>query len=364
MVKLNFKSLKYYKNKKVLVTGNTGFKGSWLSLWLLMLGAKVYGISKNIPTKPSLYREIGLNKKINTSYFDIKNYEKLANKINYIKPDLIFHLAAQSIVSKSFDNPMDTFFSNSIGTANILEYLRKTDKKINTVIITSDKCYYPSKKGYYNEKDRLGGVDPYSGSKAIAELFFENYYKSYLFKKKNISCVSARAGNVIGGGDWTYNRIIPDVFKSIRSGKNIKLRHPKANRPWQHVLEPVSAYLFLGFYLMKHKNLINGETFNIGPNIKSNATVKELITKVVNIWGAKNKIVHNKKKQFTESIKLNLDTNKIYKKIGWKSRLNFNQTCDFVCKWYLNYFTKKKYIMKFTQNQIEKYMSKNPNENK
>ena len=231
MAKLNFNRLKYYKNKKVLVTGNTGFKGSWLSLWLLMLGSKVYGISKNIPTQPSLYKELNLDKKIRTNFFDIKNFKKLEKKINEIKPDIIFHLAAQSIVSKSFDNPMDTFFSNSIGTANIMEYLRKTKSKINAIIITSDKCYMPNKKGYYKETDKLGGIDPYSGSKAIAEMFFENYFKSYLYKKKNISCVSVRAGNVIGGGDWTYNRIIPDLFKSIRLKKNIILRNPRANRP-------------------------------------------------------------------------------------------------------------------------------------
>ena len=146
MSKLNFNRLKYYKNKKVLVTGNTGFKGSWLSLWLLMLGSKVYGISKNIPTQPSLYKELNLDKKIRTNFFDIKNFKKLEKKINEIKPDIIFHLAAQSIVSKSFDNPMDTFFSNSIGTANIMEYLRKTKSKINAIIITSDKCYMPNKR--------------------------------------------------------------------------------------------------------------------------------------------------------------------------------------------------------------------------
>ena len=356
MVKLNFKYLNYYKNKKVLVTGNTGFKGTWLSLWLLMLGAKVYGISKNIPTKPSLYKTIKLNKKISTKYFDIKDFYKLKKNINRINPDIIFHLAAQSIVSKSFENPMETFFSNSIGTANILEYLRTTKKKISTMIITSDKCYYPSKKGYYKESNRLGGIDPYSGSKAIAELFFENYFKSFLYKKKNISCVSVRAGNVIGGGDWTYNRIIPDLFKSIKLKKNIILRQPKANRPWQHVLEPVSAYLFIGYFMKKNKKLINGETFNVGPNIKSNASVHDLIVKILKIWGGKNKIVHNKKEQFIESIKLNLDTTKIYKKIGWKSKLNFNQTCEFICSWYLNYFKNKKNISKFTESQIRKYI--------
>jgi len=354
---LKFKSLDYYKNKKVLVTGNTGFKGSWLSLWLNMLNARVYGISKDIPSKPSLYSTTGLSKKIKTSFFDIKNYGKLKKKIDLIKPNIIFHLAAQSIVSKSFKKPMDTFYSNSIGTANILEYLRTTNNKIDVIIITSDKCYYPSKKGYYKENDRLGGIDPYSGSKAIAELFFENYFKSYLYKKKNISCISARAGNVIGGGDWTKDRIIPDLFKSILLKKNIILRNPKANRPWQHVLEPISAYLFLGYHLRKNKNSINGESFNIGPNIKSNATVKVLINKIIHIWGGKTKVLYNKRKKFAESNKLNLNTNKIYKKIGWKSRLNFNQTCHFICSWYLEYFKSKNRIEKFTESQIKNYIN-------
>ena len=357
MVKLDFKKLNYYKNKKVLVTGNTGFKGAWLSLWLIMLKAKVYGISKNIPTKPSLYSDIGLSKKTKTFFFDIKNYKKLKNKIDKIKPDIVFHLAAQSIVSKSFKNPLETFNSNSIGTANILEYLRTTKNKIDAVIITSDKCYYPTKKGYYNENDKLGGIDPYSGSKAIAELFFENYFQSYLYKKKNVSCVSARAGNVIGGGDWTEDRIIPDLFKSIASNKNIVLRNPKANRPWQHVLEPISAYLFLGYYLKKNKKFINGENFNVGPNIKSNASVEVLINKILKIYNYNIKVNYNKKKKFAETARLNLNTSKIQKKIGWKSKLNFNQTCYFICEWYNKYFKSKNKLLEFTQLQIKKYIN-------
>ena len=357
MAKLNFKYLNYYKNKKILITGNTGFKGSWLSLWLTMLNAKVYGISKDIPSNPSMYSEMRLNKKVKTSFFDLKNYNKLKKKIDSVKPDIIFHLAAQSIVSKSFKKPMDTFYSNSIGTANILEYLRVTKNKIDAVIITSDKCYFPSKKGYYNENDKLGGIDPYSGSKAIAELFFENYFKSFLYKKKNISCISNRAGNVIGGGDWTVDRIIPDLFKSIKLNKDITLRNPKANRPWQHVLEPISAYLFLGYHLKKNKKLINGQSFNIGPNIKSNASVETLIRKILKIWNGNTKILYNKRISFTESVKLNLDTNKIYKKIGWKSKLNFNQTCYFICDWYFKYFEDKNQILKFTQSQIKNYIS-------
>lgn len=357
MEKLNYKKLNYYKNKKVLVTGNTGFKGSWLSLWLVLLKAKVFGISKNIPTKPSLYSDVKLHKNVKTFFFDIKNYRKLKNKIDTIKPDLIFHLAAQSIVSKSFKNPLETFHSNSIGTANILEYLRTTKNKIDAVIITSDKCYFPTKKGYYNENDKLGGIDPYSGSKAMAELFFENYYESYLYKKKNISCVSARAGNVIGGGDWTVDRIIPDLFKSISLKKSIVLRNPNANRPWQHVLEPISAYLFLGYYLNKNKKLINGDSFNVGPNIKSNASVKKLINKIIKIGNYNIKLNYNKRKKFAESAKLNLDTSKIKKKIGWKSKLNIEQTCDLICEWYNQYFETKKDLLEFTQLQIKKYIN-------
>ncbi len=359
MEKLNFKKFLFYKNKKVLITGNTGFKGSWLSIWLLNCGAKVYGISKDIPTKPSLFKKANLEKKIKTYYFDIKNYNKLSKTINLIKPDFIFHLAAQSIVSKSFEKPMETYFSNSVGTANILEFLRNTDKKIRTILITSDKCYYPTKKGYYDEKNRLGGIDPYSGSKAIAEIFFENYFQSYLFKKKNISCISVRAGNVIGGGDWTDNRIVPDFFKSLTKQNKFILRNPKSNRPWQHVMEPIAAYLFLMINLSKKRNKINGESFNIGPNIKNNLSVLNLINKIKKYYGHEIKIFYKKKKLFVETSKLNLNTKKVFKYIGWKNKLSTDQTALLVSNWYKEYFKNKTNAFEITRKQIKDYIKIN-----
>jgi CDP-glucose 4,6-dehydratase len=358
MEKLNFKNLSFYKNKRVLITGNTGFKGSWLSIWLLSIGAKVYGISKDIPTKPSLYKQAKLDKKINTYFLDIKNIKELNKTINKIKPQIIFHLAAQAIVSKSFKKPLETFYSNSIGTANLLEYLRITKNKITTIIITSDKCYFPTKRGYYDEKKKLGGIDPYSGSKAIAEIFFENYYQSFLYKKKNISCVSVRAGNVIGGGDWTANRIVPDFFKSIKKRQKIVLRNPKSNRPWQHVMEPLAVYLFLGLMLSKNKNKnkINGESFNIGPNIKNNASVLTLIKKIINKYGQKIDISYENKNLFAETKKLNLNTSKISKAIGWKNKLNFDQTCSFITEWYKKYDKDKLSVFDETSKQIMEYV--------
>jgi len=356
MKKINFKNLNFYKNKKIIITGNTGFKGAWLTMWLLSLGAKIVGISKDIPTKPSLFINANLNKKMKTFFIDVSNLKKFSKVVNDFKPDIIFHLAAQSIVSKSFENPMETYLSNSIGTANLLEILRKYKKKLSAVIITSDKCYYPTKNGYYTETSKLGGFDPYSGSKAISELFFQNYYESFLFKKKNIKVVTARAGNVIGGGDWTKDRILPDLFRSIINKEKFTIRNPNANRPWQHVLEPLAAYLFLARAIHLNFNKMNGHSYNIGPNLKNNLSVIQLIKKIESMWPKIeiNYIIKNNKK-FKESKKLNLNTIKIKKDLNWKNKLKLNQICIFVVEWYKNYLLNKKNIYSFSLSQITKY---------
>lgn len=356
MKKINFKNLNFYKGKKIIITGNTGFKGSWLTIWLLSLGANIIGISKDIPTSPSLFKDAKLNKKIKTYFIDVNNFKKFKNIINKHNPDLIFHLAAQSIVSKSFEAPMETFLSNSLGTANLLEILRLYKEKISAVIITSDKCYYPSIEGYYSETSRLGGIDPYSGSKAISELFFQNYFESFLYKKKNIKAVTVRAGNVIGGGDWTRDRILPDLFRSVIKKKKIVIRNPNANRPWQHVLEPLAAYLFLGRSLHLGLDRINGESFNVGPNIKNNLSVIQLIKKIKYLWPSSNiDFLIKKNKTFKETKKLNLNTDKIKKKLNWNNKLKLNSICEFIVEWYQNYFLSKNNIYYFCLKQIIKY---------
>jgi len=234
--------LSNFKGKKVIITGHTGFKGSWLTIWLLHLGAKIIGISNGIPTKPSNFELNKLKKKINNQNFDIKNKIKLQRLINIHKPDYIFHLAAQSLVKKSYAKPSLTFETNSFGTLTLLDVLKdyKTKKICSVVIITSDKSYknLELNRGY-KEDDLLGGHDPYSASKACAELIIQSYFNSFLIKNKNLKISVARAGNVIGGGDWSENRLIPDCIKSIKNKKKLLIRFPNSTRPWQHVFKAI-----------------------------------------------------------------------------------------------------------------------------
>ena len=239
----------YFRNKKIIVTGHTGFKGSWLTLCLNLLGAKVLGISKDYPTSPSHFKDLNIKKNIQNKIFDITNLKKTKKIFKEFQPDYVFHLAAQAIVSKSFRDPISTFNTNTIGTLNVLESLREV-KKCKAVIITSDKSYknLEIKRGY-SENDIIGGNDPYSGSKGAAELIINSYIKSFFINKKRIKIAIARAGNVIGGGDWSTDRIIPDCVKSWYKNKKITIRSPKSTRPWQHVLDAIRGYLILAIKL-------------------------------------------------------------------------------------------------------------------
>ncbi len=335
----------FYK-KKILITGNTGFKGSWLSYWLLNLGAKVYGISNNVPTNPSLYKTLNLQKKIKHFNLDIKKKNLLKRRIEQIKPDFVFHLAAQSLVNTSYKDPVETFETNSLGTLNLLDSLRFLKCKCIAIIITSDKSYknLEIKRGY-KENDIIGGIDPYSASKGAAELIINTYIKNYFSKKKNLRICVARAGNVIGGGDWSANRLIPDCAKSWSKGKQVKIRNPNSTRPWQHVLEALGGYLLLAKKLKFNKNL-DGETFNFGPNTKTNYKVINLIETMRKYWP---KVVWKKqktKKKFQESKLLKLNSNKAKLKLGWRCILTFKETVKMVSEWYRDYYGKKSIIEK------------------
>ena len=259
-----------FKNKKVIITGHTGFKGSWLTLWLKLLGAKIIGISLDVPTKPSHYDKLNLGKKIINIKLDIRNLKKLEKIFKKYQPDYVFHLAAQSLVKKSYTDPIETFTTNTIGTMNVLESLKKINKKFAAVIITSDKSYknLEIKRGYH-EKDLLGGKDPYSASKGAAEIIIQSFVNSYFKKNKSKNIAVARAGNVIGGGDWSENRLIPDCIKSWSVNKKAMIRNPKSTRPWQHVLEAIRGYLTLAICLYKDHKL-HGEPFNFGPKHSQN----------------------------------------------------------------------------------------------
>ena len=353
---------KIFKNKKVIVTGHTGFKGTWLSLWLSIMGAKVLGISKNIPTEPSHFKSINLKKKIKNSKINICNYNKLSNVFKKYQPDFVFHLAAQSLVKKSYLNPIETWHSNTIGTLNVLESLRQIKKKVYVVIITSDKSYknFEISRGY-KENDLLGGKDPYSASKGSAEFAIQSYIKSFFSNKKNNVFISvARAGNVIGGGDWSTDRLIPDCIKSYSNNKIASIRSPNSTRPWQHVLEIIYGYLTLASKIYLDKKL-HGEVFNFGPGKKSNFTVLYILSKIKNNLPNFKWKIRKHKYNFFESKLLKLNSNKANKKLGWSSILTINETTTLVSDWY-NFFYKNKkkdkQLYKMSVNQINYYLSK------
>ncbi len=345
-----------FKSKKVIITGHTGFKGSWLTSWLLKLGAKITGISNNIPTSPSHFSYLKIQKKIKNYFIDIRDLKKFKKIINQTKPDFIFHLAAQALVKESYQEPLSTFSTNTVGTLNLMEILKSHKKKCVVVIITSDKVYKNLESTIgYKETSTLGGIDPYSGSKAAAELVISAYLNSYFLKKNNkVSIAVARAGNVIGGGDWAKNRLIPDCMKAWSKNKKVYLRNPNSTRPWQHVLEAVWGYLHLAAKLKFDKNL-HGEAFNFGPDQKSNYSVLQIVNLIKKNWrNIKWKIKKDRKKVYETNI-LKLDSLKAFKKLNWKCTLNIQETMQMVSEWYKNYYSKNSNQKNFTYEQITLY---------
>ena len=352
------KKLKIFKNKKIIITGHTGFKGTWLTAWLTILGAKVVGISNKIPTKPSHYKTIKIKNKIKDLKADIKDLKKIKKIFKSEKPDFVFHLAAQALVKNSYQNPIETILTNSIGTLNILESLREIKKNCVAVIITSDKVYRNLEiaRGY-SEDDILGGKDPYSASKASAEMIIKSYIHSF-FPKENTKVLIgvARAGNVIGGGDWSKDRLVPDCVKSWSKGKKVTLRNPNSTRPWQHVLEAVWAYILFAAKLNNNKTL-NGQAFNFGPNLENNYSVAQLLHKMKKYWTNVNYVI-KKSEKFYESKLLKLNCNKARKYLGWKNHLSFEQNIQLTSEWYQNFYKNKKKIRSISINQIENYKKK------
>ena len=343
----------FYKNKKVLITGHTGFKGSWIAKWLDLLGAKVIGYSLYEHKKPNHFNSINIKKKIISIKGDIKNYDLLKKTIYRYKPEIIFHLAAQPIVSESFSNPKNTFDTNLSGMTNLMNILKDSSTVKSAVLITSDKAYKNDGRSFeYNENDILFGSDPYSASKSCAEIIASSYFRSF-FTKSHCKIGIARAGNVIGGGDWAENRIVPDLMRHWIKKKKAIIRNPRSTRPWQHVLEPLSGYLLIG-KLLYEKNIINGEAFNFGPKKNNDILVKYLVKKFQKEWINSKIQIKKTKNKYKEEKLLNLCIKKSYKLLRWQPVLNINELVEFTVNWYQSW-AKKVDCNKITENQILDY---------
>jgi len=353
--------ISFFKDKKVLVTGHTGFKGSWLSILLNYLGANVYGIALDPPTEPSLFKLAELEGKVNSNILDIQNGRELTNIIDIIRPEIIIHMAAQALVIESYRDPLQTYETNVIGVVNLFEAVRKVPDIKAVLNVTTDKCYENKEWQWsYRENEPLGGYDPYSSSKACSELVTSSYRNSYFnpdtFSEHGVVVASARAGNVIGGGDFAENRLIPDFIKAISSGKTVNIRSPHAIRPWQHVLEPLSGYLNL-----VQKMYINGPEFasawNFGPNESDAKTVEWIVENLCRTWanGADYKIEADQL-ALHEANYLKLDCSKAKALLGWQPKWNIEQTIVSIVKWSKAYLSEEN-IKDVTLNQIKDYLN-------
>lgn len=347
-----------YKGKKVLVTGNTGFKGSWLSVWLLELGAEVYGISNSIPSVPAMFEVLSLSKKVKHHDLDIRDAKALHDCVHLIQPDFIFHLAAQPIVATSYADPIGTISTNAMGSVNVMDAARTLSNRCNLVMITSDKCYENVEWLYgYREIDRLGGKDIYSASKAAAEILIYSYYHSFIKHLPNLRMASVRAGNVIGGGDWAEKRLVPDCIRSWTKGETVVIRNPASTRPWQHVLEPVGGYLVTGQYLAE-SDKINGEAFNFGPSADQIFSVKEVLDAIKKHWNlpSSKEWVTVEPGTFHEAGLLKLSCEKANTHLKWWPVLNFSETMSFTASWYWEYYQNNKQMLEVTRKQIDQYI--------
>jgi len=351
-----------YNGKRILITGHTGFKGSWLTTWLIKLGGHVVGFSDRIPTDPSLFKSAKLSRLIDNRTGNICNLDELLKLVNDVKPDFVFHLAAQSIVSTSYEYPISTINTNVLGTANILESLRFLNHQCSVVIITSDKCYENTESFWgYKETDHLGGKDIYSGSKGAAEVIFHSYFHSFFHKNDClVRIATGRAGNVIGGGDWAKDRIVVDCMKNWSENRCVEIRNPNATRPWQHVLEPLSGYLALGAALSMSRFAV-GESFNFGPRSEQNRSVLELITDLSKFWDFRKpeqayRVTNDT--FFDEAGLLKLNCDKALHLLKWKPNWDYLESVNSVSEWYYNYYRENTDVFNMTFNQIVKYEAK------
>ena len=348
----------FYAGKRVLVTGDTGFKGSWLCEWLLLVGAEVHGIGLEPDTDPSLFETLNLRNRIQHLTVDIRDRAAIHNAIADLRPEVIFHLAAQSLVRRSYTQPLDTLETNVVGTANVLSAIQQAAHseayKCAVVIITSDKCYQNMETGRaFLETDPLGGADIYSASKGAAELVSAAWRRSF-FQGTGISLATCRAGNVVGGGDWADDRIVPDCVRALRAGDTISVRSPTSVRPWQHVLEPLSGYLLVGALLGTEPDA--DSAWNFGPDLESEKTVGELTEAIVTNWGSGDWRIEPVADGMHEAILLHLSTEKARNELGWHPVWNFGSTVAMTTSWYLDVTDRDpEHAITYTQDQIRSY---------
>lgn len=348
----------FWSDKKVFVTGHTGFKGAWLSHWLHQLGAEVCGYALTPPTSPSIFSETDLASLIESHIADITDTDRLNAVMSDFAPDIVIHMAAQSLVLASYDDPVGTYMTNVIGTANVFEAVRKTPSVKTIVNVTTDKCY-ENKEWYwgYRENEAMGGHDPYSSSKGCAELLTASYQKSF-FEKAGINLASVRAGNVIGGGDWAENRLVPDIIRAMLLNQAVVIRNPNAIRPWQHVLEPISGYLQLAEKLHSDDGSTYANAWNFGPSDDDAQPVDQIVTRLCDRWGdGASWELEDASKEFPhEATYLKLDCSKAKAELDWSPQLRLGDTLDWIVEWYKSYQSGKD-MKAVTNEQIERYQS-------
>ena len=351
-------STKFWRGKRVFITGHTGFKGSWLTFWLLSMGANITGYSLEPNTNPSIFNILGLEKLITHNIGNICNYSSLEKALRKAKPEIILHLAAQPIVSEGYEDPIGTFETNIMGVVNLLEICRHISGINSILIVSSDKCYQNFDTGTsFKISDPLGGDDPYSASKAGTEIIVGSYLKSYFNKKDSPVLASARAGNVVGGGDWSKNRLLPDAARAFSENLPLKLRNPIATRPWQHVIEPLYGYMIL-IQAMHASHKFSGP-WNFGPSDRNHETVGNIAKKFANFWSGNAEVLLSKEQQdWKEAKTLDLDCIETNRLLGWKPVLDLNNTLSLTADWYCkNLNTKSKHAMKqLTLKQINNYV--------
>lgn len=332
-----------YRSRRVLVTGHTGFKGSWLSLWLSQLGAEVIGFALEPPSIPNLFEVINLQREVTHIYGDVRDYDHLLAAFDSYKPEMVFHLAAQPLVRRSYQEPRLTYETNVMGAVNVLEAVRQTPGVRVVAIITSDKCYENREwtRGY-REEDPMGGLDPYSSSKGCCELVTSAYLRSFFSPEHHsdasrVALASVRAGNVIGGGDWGMDRLVPDCIRALSRQKEIVLRYPQAVRPWQHVLDPLGGYLLLGAKLWEDRNAYAG-SWNFGPHENDTWTVVEVVQEIIRLWGEGSYRVDGNPK-LHETRHLKLDCRKSRTHLGWRPQYAIQDALSLTVQWYRAFYT-------------------------